>query len=249
LGALLVGTSGYFYRHWRGILYPPRLPSPKWLAWYAKVFATVELNTTFYRLPSPEAVDRWRQSTPPDFVFACKGSRFLTHLKRLRERGTGITRYFDPVRHLRGKLGPVLWQLPPQMNKADPARLDAFLRALPKNVRQVVEFRSEAWYVDEICDVLDAHRAAFCEHDLVAARPPRFTGGLRYLRFHGATGKYQGRYGRSALRRVAKDLEPWRAQGHDAFAYFNNDAHGHAVFDALELLDLLGEPAELSPMS
>lgn len=241
-GALFVGTSGYLYPHWRGILYPPGLAVSKWLPRYAEVFATVELNTTFYRLPSVEAVDRWRQTTPPGFLFACKGSRFLTHLKRLREVDTGVTRYFEPVRRLRRKLGPVLWQLPPQMNKADPQRLDAFLGALPRKLRQVVEFRSDAWYVDEICDVLDKHRVAFCEHDLLAAHPPRFTGGFRYLRFHGATGKYQGRYGRSGLRAIAKELEDWRAGGHDAFAYFNNDTRGYAVFDALELLDLLGQP-------
>ncbi len=138
------------------------------------------------------------------------------------------------------KLSVVLWQLPPQMSKPDAGRLARFLARLPrKTLRHAVEFRSAAWYSEEICGVLDAYGAAFCEHDLVRLRPPRFTGGFRYLRFHGSTGKYRGRYGKRALRPVGADLKRWAG---DAFVYFNNDRLGHALRDALDLGDLLGVP-------
>jgi uncharacterized protein YecE (DUF72 family) len=233
-----LGTSGYVYAHWRGIFYPKGLPARQWLARYARVFSTVELNATFYRLPAPTTVDGWREGTPPGFVFATKGSRYLTHMKRLTDAGPGIDRYFELILRLRKKLSVVLWQLPPQMSRADPDRLARFLQALPRGgLRHAVEFRSPAWYVDPVCDVLDAHGAAFCEHDLVAARPPRLTGGFRYLRFHGATGKYRGRYGKRELAPFARDL--LRRPG-DAYVYFNNDTAGHAVRDVLDLSDLLG---------
>jgi uncharacterized protein YecE (DUF72 family) len=228
--AVHVGTSGFVYRHWRGIFYPEDLPARQWLARFAAEFRTCELNTTFYRLPTPEAVDGWRKGTPSSFVFAVKGSRYLTHVKRLKEPAEGLRRFFEVVGRLRGKLGPVLWQLPPQM-RPDVARLEAFLRALPRGVAHAVEFRSDAWYTPEVADLLDAHGAALCEHDLVGAAPPRWTGGFRYLRFHGATGKYQGRYGAEGLSPFARSL----AGGPDAWVYFNNDVGGHALSDAREL--------------
>ncbi|MCA1825888.1 MAG: DUF72 domain-containing protein [Myxococcales bacterium] len=233
-----LGTSGYVYDHWRHLFYPRGLPTKRWLEHYARVFSTVELNATFYRLPTSSAVDGWREGTPAGFVFAAKGSRYLTHMKRLKDAGPGIEKYFDLILRLRRKLSVVLWQLPPQMNKADPERLVRFLEKLPRpnGLRHALEFRSDAWYVDEVCDVLDSFGAAFCEHDLVRANPPRLTGGFRYLRFHGATGKYRGRYGKRALRRVARDLLADRG---DAYVYFNNDTFGHAIHDAIALSSLL----------
>lgn len=236
-----LGTSGYVYRHWRDVFYPRELPSKRWLDHYARVFSTVELNATFYRLPTKAAVDGWREGTPRGFLFAAKGSRYLTHMKRLTDPGPGIDRYFELILRLRKKLSVVLWQLPPQMNKPDPERLARFLGLLPRphGLRHAVEFRSDAWYTDGICDVLDSFGAAFCEHDLVAAKPPRLTGGFRYLRFHGATGKYRGRYGKRALRPFAQSL---RAFEGDAYVYFNNDTFGHAIHDALDLSALLESP-------
>jgi len=242
-----VGTSGFVYRHWRGVLYPEKLPQRLWLTRYSTVFSTVELNTTFYRLPKAEAVDRWRDETPPGFLFACKGSRYLTHLKRLTEVGQGLDRFFSLVRRLKEQLGPALWQIPPQMSKADPARLQRFVDHLPSDIQHAFEFRSEAWYTAEICDILDSRGVAFCEHDLVDKRPPRTTGQFRYLRFHGRTGKYSGRYGRRGLAPHAQSLDAWRRRGLDAYVYFNNDVGGHAVRDAIDLTQLLGEtpPLEL----
>jgi uncharacterized protein YecE (DUF72 family) len=240
VSGIRIGTSGYQYRHWRGVLYPEGLAQSRWLPHYARFFDTVEMNATFYRLPTPEAVDRWRDTSPPRFTFAVKGSRYLTHMKRLLDADEGLARFFAPVSRFGAKLGPVLWQLPPRM-RPDLPRLDRFLSALPKGVPYAVEFRDPLWYAEEVCDLLDAHGAAFCEHDGVDRRPPRLTGGWRYLRFHGTTGRYSGRYGRAALRPVAEDLLVWRAAGKDVWVYFNNDLGGHAVRDALDLLVLVGE--------
>lgn len=236
---LRIGTSGYQYRHWRGIFYPEGLATRDWLPFFARTFDTVELNATFYRLPSAEAVARWAAVTPPRFLFAVKGSRYLTHMKRLLDTGEGLGRFFAPLARFGPKLGPVLWQLPPRM-KPDAARLDAFLARLPPG-RHCLEFRDPAWYSEETCAVLDRHGAAFCEHDQVKRPVPRLTGGWRYLRFHGTTGRYAGRYGAAALREVAADLLAWGRRGRDAYVYFNNDIGGHALRDALDLLALLGE--------
>jgi uncharacterized protein YecE (DUF72 family) len=233
-----IGTSGYQYRHWRGVLYPEGLAQRLWLERYAAVFDTVELNATFYRLPSPEAAERWRELAPPAFTFAVKGSRYLTHMKRLLDDGPGIARFYEPVSRLGRKLGPVLWQLPPRF-APDPERLDRFLSRLPKG-RHAVEFRDERWYADEVCDVLDRHGAAFCEHDRVPRPPPRLTGGWRYVRFHGPTGGYTGRYGTQRLRRWAEGLLAWAGTGRRAWVYFNNDLGGHAIHDALGLLRMVG---------
>jgi uncharacterized protein YecE (DUF72 family) len=240
MGRVLVGTSGWVYPHWRRIFYPEGVPARLWLAYYSTIFATVELNNTFYMLPPHDAVERWREDTPEGFVFACKGSRFLTHMKRLTDHETGLDRYFDRVDRLGIKQGPILWQLPPQMSRPDPGRLDAFLAAQPEGTRQVFEFRHAGWYVPEVLAVLDKHGCALCEHDLVDEAIPRPTGSFRYLRFHGKTGKYRGRYGAERLRRVARELRDW---GGEAYVYFNNDGHGHAVWDALELIAALGDEA------
>jgi uncharacterized protein YecE (DUF72 family) len=168
-----------------------------------------------------------------------KGSRYLTHMKRLLDAGEGLRRFYHPVVRLREKLGPSLWQLPPHM-KPDAERLDRFLASVPPG-RHALEFRDPAWYAEAICDVLDAHGAAFCEHDSVKRAPPRLTGGWRYLRFHGTTGRYSGRYGADGLRPYADDLLAWARRGRDAYVYFNNDLGGHAVHDALTLLELVGE--------
>ncbi len=214
------------------------MPQSRWLSRYAEVFSTVEINFTFYRLPTAHAVRRWREETPEGFLFACKGSRYLTHRRRLNETGEGLRRFFDPLRELGAKLGPVLWQLPPQWTKPDPDRLLAFASHLPREVRHVFEFRAEGWYADEILDALDELGVAVCEHDLLPTRPPRTTGDFRYLRFHGASAAYRGRYGRDALRAVADDL---RSHEGEAWIYFNNDEGGAALQDALDLSELLGE--------
>ncbi len=248
MARILVGTSGYLYRHWRGVLYPEGLGSGRWLPRYASLFPTLELNTTFYRLATAAAATRWRESTPPDFVFAAKGSRYITHMKKLTDPAPALERFFAPLAPLRPKLAVVLWQLPPRFDVSALPRLDAFLAALPRGVRYAVEFREPSWYLPETCAVLDAHGAAFCEHDLVPLSPPRLTGGFRYLRFHGAGARYDGRYGPAALHPVADDLRRTRRRGMDAYVFFNNDIGGHAVHDALTLRTALGETMRLDTL-
>jgi uncharacterized protein YecE (DUF72 family) len=238
-GRIHLGTSGYVYQHWRGFLYPDRLPASQWLSMYASIFTTLELNATFYRLPTAQAAAGWRAQTPEGFRFVAKGSRFLTHMKRLTDTGVGLERFFTPLRALGDKLDAVLWQLPPQMSRPDVDKLDRFLSALPTHVRHAFEFRHVGWYTREVAEVLDRHGVAFCEHDLVDAPIPRPTGGFRYLRFHGRLG-YRGLYGRKRLAPFARSLEAWRARGRDAYVYFNNDLEGHALLDAFELSELLG---------
>lgn len=237
MGRIHLGTSGYVYAHWKKIFYPDKLPAARWLDYYARVFNTCELNNTFYMLPKASAVDGWRERTPPGFVFAAKGSRFITHMKQLNDPDWALERYFDVIFRLEEKLHVVLWQLTPRMTKPNLEKLEFFLACLPPNVRHAFEFRHEAWYREDVCDLLDAYGAAFCEHDIIRLRPPRLTGGFRYIRFHGATGKYRGRYGKKGLAPYAEDLK--RYEG-DAFVYFNNDLFGHALVDALDMSELLG---------
>jgi uncharacterized protein YecE (DUF72 family) len=244
--AIRVGTSGWVYLHWRRRFYPQDLPAGRWLAYYAERFATVEINNTFYRLPPGEAVARWRAETPLGFLFACKGSRFISHMKRLTDVEEALVRYYERIDRLAGKRGPILWQLPPQF-LPDPGRLDAFLAAQPAGTRQVLEFRNVGWYTSEALRVLERHGAALCEHDLVDGPVPRPTGGFRSLRFHGRTAPYRGRYGRDRLRGVARDLRAFARQGGQAFVYFNNDSLGHALSDARDLEDALGDAAYLLP--
>lgn len=241
MARVLVGTSGYLYKHWRNVLYPEGLGTGRWLQRYASVFPTLELNTTFYRLTTAAAAERWLLATPPGFVFAAKGSRYITHMKKLKDPSGALERFFAPLAPLQPKLDVVLWQLPPRFDVDALPRLDDFLSALPGGVRHAVEFREPSWYLEETCEVLDARGVAFCEHDLVPISPPRLTGGFRYLRFHGAGARYGGRYGSGALDAVARDLLRTRRRGMDAYVFFNNDQGGHAVHDALTLRQALGE--------
>ncbi|MGH2816204.1 MAG: DUF72 domain-containing protein [Actinomycetota bacterium] len=161
---VLVGTSGWQYRDWRGRLYPQRLAQARWLEHYADRFATVESNNAFYRLPEAGTFAAWAERTPPDFVMAVKASRYLTHIRRLREPEEPVGRLMDRARHLGAKLGPVLLQLPPTL-KADPAALDRTLRAFPAGVRVAVEPRHDSWWTEEVRDLLGEHGAALCLAD------------------------------------------------------------------------------------
>lgn len=245
MGRVWVGTSGFSYAHWRGVLYPEGLASSRWLERYAEWFDTVELNATFYRLPTPKAVDAWRKRTPDSFRFAVKGSRYLTHMKRLTGTGAALRRFFDLVERLEEKLGPVLWQLPPQMSQVDLGRLERFLERLPRRHHHAFEFRHPAWYTLEVARLLGAYDVSFCEHDLISQPAPALLTDRRYLRFHGHSAAYTGRYGPARLEPVARKLLAWKQRGKSAYVYFNNDTAGHAVFDALTLKGLL-DPASIT---
>jgi uncharacterized protein YecE (DUF72 family) len=235
-----IGCSGWNYRHWREVVYPKGLPQRRWLEHYATLFDTVEINNTFYRLPRVTSVESWVAQSPPDFVFAVKASRFLTHIKRLADMREPVRRFYaciDPL--VRSpKLGPVLWQLPPTF-KRDDERLQSALAALPPG-RHAFEFRHESWFVDETYDVLRRHGVAL----VIADRPEirkfqarELTADFTFLRFHHGGG--DGNYSHRQLGSWATRIEEWRREL-DVFAYFNNDWQGFAVENGLWLKQRLG---------
>ena len=240
-----VGCSGWNYKSWNGPFYPPGLAASKWLSYYAERFDTVEINNTFYRLPEAPTFAAWRAQVPPAFVFAVKASRFLTHMKRLRDPQEPIDRLFSRVQALGPCLGPVLYQLPGNFH-IDLLLLDAFLRALPGRVQHVVEFRHRSWYVSATFDCLERHGAALCLHDKEGSDISEpFIGPFVYIRFHGTSGRYHGSYSDRTLSDWASRLVTYWRDGCDVYAYFNNDPDAVAVQNA-EALQRFSAVAEES---
>jgi uncharacterized protein YecE (DUF72 family) len=242
-GRLRVGCSGWSYADWRGVVYPAGLPQRRWFEHYQTLFDTVELNSTFYRLPTANAVERWRAAATTGFVFAVKLGAFGSHRMKLRDAASWLPNHLDRVQRLGEHLGPNLVQLPPRW-KRNVERLDEFLSAAPTSLRWAVELREASWLHDDVFDVLRRHRAALCVHDLLADHPFVMTSDWTYLRFHGPDAinqPYHGAYGAGRLHRWAQRLAPVLEGGGDVYAYFNNDWYGHAVSDATVLRDDLGQ--------
>jgi uncharacterized protein YecE (DUF72 family) len=231
-----IGCSGWQYADWRGRLYPQGLAQRRWLERYAEVFDTVEVNATFYRLAKPEAVERWIQQTPEGFLFAVKGSRYLTHMKRLRDPGQGLRRFYASIAPLAEspKLGPVLWQLPPDFRRDD-ERLAAWLDALPPG-RHALEFRHPSWFVAEVYGILHAHDAALVLGDdpRRAEVPHEVTAGWSYVRLHYGHRGRRGNYSERELRAWAARIRDLAGHG-DVLVYLNNDWEGFAVANARRL--------------
>jgi uncharacterized protein YecE (DUF72 family) len=242
VGPVRVGCSGWQYAHWRGRLYPEELPRRRWLARYAELFDTVEVNATFYRLARPEAVAGWLQQTPPGFLFAVKGSRCLTHMKRLADRERGLDRFSASIAPLAAspKLGPVLWTLPPTLRRDD-GRLDAWLAAVARHPgrRHAIEFRRDSWFCEDVDAILRAHGAALAIGD-DGRGPLRLvvTADSSDVRLH------RGRRGRDGSS-SDRELREWAARVRDLASHgevdvsFNNDQEGFAVADARRLIGLL----------
>jgi uncharacterized protein YecE (DUF72 family) len=229
---LFVGTSGWQYAHWRERFYPRGVAQRRWLEWFSQRFQTVELNSSFYRLPAEAAFEGWREGTPDDFRFAVKMSRFLTHIKRLRDPQEPVRLFLSRAERLGPKLGPVLVQLPPGL-EGDPDRLDTALSCFPRRVRVAVEFRDASWFSGTVREVLQRHEAALCLGDGAGVSIPMWrTADWGFVRFHWGGGTPEPCYPRDSLRRWAGRLaETWPARA-DVFAYFNNDQLGCAVRDA-----------------
>lgn len=236
-----IGTSGYSYKHWRGRYYPEDLKPSEWLRYYLKDFDTVELNNTFYHLPTEDAFDNWRKATPHDFLFAVKGSRFLTHMVKLKDAQRGLVNFMPRAERLRWKLGPVLWQLPPKWN-VNVERLEEFLSLLPKKHRYTFELRNPTWMTDQVYDVLHKYNAAFCIYELAGYQSAlEITADWTYVRLHGPTQfKYQGSYSDKQLAAWAKRIEEWSKKLKAIYVYFDNDDSAFAVKNALKLKELLG---------
>ncbi len=243
-GHIRIGTSGWIYRHWRGIFYPPALPTARWFAHYSKHFDTVEINNTFYRLPAPEVFTEWRRQAPPDFTYAIKASRFLTHMKKLKDPAESLERILGRARELGPHLGPVLYQLPPRWH-CNVDRLREFIACLPFDLQHVFEFRDPSWYADAVRELLTGTGMGFCIHDMKGSHCPRWvTGPVVYVRFHGPTAvKYAGSYSRAHLAAWADDIRAWHAEGRRVYVYFNNDGGGHAIANARTLRELVGTSA------
>lgn len=234
-GVIYIGTSGWHYGHWVGPVYPEGMPSEEFLSYYSRSFGTVEINNTFYQLPAKATLAMWREGTPKDFLFACKASRFITHMKKLTDPKRSVKRFFETIHVLGEKLGPILFQLPPRWH-VNPMRLRAFLEALPKGYRYAFEFRDETWFGADTCRVLAEHGAAFCMYELAGRRSPEeVTTDIVYIRLHGPGKAYQGRYGAAALREWARKCRSWAQAGKDVYCYFDNDEKGYAAQDAMTL--------------
>jgi len=229
----VLGTSGWQYKDWRGRFYPDKLPQKQWLEHYAEEFCTVEVNNAFYRLPERTTFEQWRRRTPENFCFAVKMSRYLTHIKRLKEPEEPIQRFFSRADALGPKLGPVLFQLPPTL-KCDTGLLDAALGLVPKGVRVAVEPRHESWWVDETRRVLERHGAALCWADRHSRplTPLWTTTSWGYLRMHEGRATPWPRYGRPALRSWARRITGPPMDLTCVYVYFNNDPGGAAITDA-----------------
>ncbi len=240
-GSARIGCSGWEYKHWRGDFYPTDLPKAQWFSHYASIFDTVEINNTFYRLPEERTFAIWAERAPMRFLYAVKASRFLTHMKKLKDPEEPLDRLFTRMRPLQRRLGPVLYQLPPGW-KLDMGRLETFLHALPEGARHVLEFRDPSWYAAGALELLGRFRVALCLHDMRGSATARErVGPFVYVRFHGAAGNYGGGYSTDRLEAWAEWLQVQRAAGTDVYAYFNNDIGGHAPRDAVTLRGLMGE--------
>jgi uncharacterized protein YecE (DUF72 family) len=228
-----VGCSGWNYRDWRDRFYPPGVPATRWLEHYAKAFDTVEVNSTFYRLASPAATRRWLEQTPPDFIFTVKASRYLTHIRRLRDVKRGVRRFYAPLAPLAdaGRLGPTLWQLPENFRRDD-AALAGSLRALPDG-RHCFEFRHPSWFEPQVLDMLREAGVALVigDHPKRPFQPLELTADWTFIRFHYGSRGRGGNYSTSELSRWKRRIAAWRSKA-EVFAYFNNDWQGFAPRNA-----------------
>ncbi|NBC33944.1 MAG: DUF72 domain-containing protein [Alphaproteobacteria bacterium] len=235
-----IGTSGWHYDHWVGPVYPEGSKAEDHLPLYAERFDAVEVNNTFYQLPAGRTVAAWRETAPEGFVFACKGSRYLTHLKKLKDPDPGLEKFFAALQPLGDALSAVLFQLPPRW-RCNPERLEAFLQALPGGLHYAFEFRDESWFDERVYDTLAKHDAAFCLYDLDGRQSPeRITAGHVYVRLHGPDGAYQGSYDDTALRGWADRIARWRDDGRTVYCFFDNDQAGYAALNAGRLKQLVG---------
>ncbi len=238
MGAVHIGTSGWHYKHWLGPFYPPGTRADQMLEYYAERFDIVELNNTFYRLPPETAVESWRASSRRGFRFAMKGSRFLTHMKKLKDPAQGLERFFERADILGPKLGPIVFQLPPHWH-IDIERFREFLQALPRRHRYAFEFRDPTWNNPVVFALMRKFRVAYCIFELAGFESPlEITTDFTYIRLHGPGGAYQGSYDDAALRLWAGRIREWNLK--NSYVFFDNDQAGYAAQNAMQLKELMG---------
>lgn len=234
-----IGTSGWYYKHWDDVFYPKEVKSTDRLHFYAAQFCTVEVNTTFYHLPSLETVKNWNDLVPKNFIFSIKASRYITHIKRLVDYEKSLPKFFESLKSIQSKLGPILFQLPPSFEK-NAERLEAFLKHLKKDHNYTFEFRHPSWFDDEIYSLLKHYQAALCITDLGGSlSPEEITAKFIYIRLHGPKSAYQGYYGTKKLTIWKDKLLKWAHEGLSIYCYFDNDEKGYAIQDASELKKMI----------
>ncbi len=245
MARLFIGTSGWSYDHWAGRFYPAEIPKTRWLQYYCSHFASVEINSSFYRLPRETTFQKWRKSVPGDFIFAVKASRYITHIKKLNDPAGNAELFLTRAVFLGESLGPILFQLPPGL-KARPDSLEQLLQTRPESLRYCFEFRHTSWFCEEVYDLLRQYNSALCIAD-----SPKFpmvvqrTADFSYFRLHGSTVLYQSRYSLDELKSWAGRIEQMLDEDADVYVYFDNDAEAYAVINAVELISLLESRAEL----
>ena len=234
-----VGTSGWSYPHWRGLYYPEDLPNTRYLEYYARQFHCVEINSSFYRLPAEHILSRWYATVPDDFIFAAKASRYITHMKKLRDPRQTVQPFLKRISLLGEKLGPILFQLPPRW-RFDGKRLALFLKTLSDEFRYAFELRDQSWLNDETYELLASSNAALCIYDLDGfVSPKRVTADLAYVRLHGPGGPYEGSYDSGALNDWAASFSAWKTHYQDMYCFFDNDQSGYASENAQRLQTIL----------
>lgn len=233
------GTSGWHYKHWMGSFYPKGMKQQEFMDYYLQFFRTVEINNSFYRLPKAETFAAWREAVPEDFLYAVKASRYITHMKKLKDPQASLASFFRNVEALQEKLGPILFQLPPRW-AFNEERLASFLAALPKLYRYTLEFRDPSWYHPRVYELLRAYNVAFCIYELdYHLSPLEVTADFAYVRLHGPEGKYYGSYSESALAWWANWCHARQQEGKDVFVYFDNDINAYAPYNAKRLTELV----------
>lgn len=235
-GKLYIGTSGWQYRHWKGTFYPDNLPGKGQFAYYATRFNTVEINNSFYKLPTEENFSDWKQRAPEGFIYSVKAPRFFTQAKKLLVSRDDLIRFITRCEILGNKLGVILFQLPPRW-KVNPQRLEDFIKNLPRGLRYVFEFREPGWYDDRVYQVLRHYGCGFCIYELAGhLSPETVTADFVYIRLHGPGEKYQGSYPAATLRKWKRKAAAWQTGGRDVYIYFDNDEAGYAPANAQQLL-------------
>jgi len=236
-----IGTSGWHYTHWKGPFFPKNIPAEEMLAFYAERFQATEINNSFYRLPEAKTFAAWHDTTPPGFVFSVKASRYITHMKKLKDPEKPLGNFMDRIRDLGDRLGPVLFQLPPNWS-CNPGRLEEFLAVLPSGHRYAFEFRDPSWFDDRVYQLLAKAGAAFCIYELAGRHSPKsVTADFVYVRLHGPAAAYQGSYPTQTLAGWAGAFSTWARQGKDIFCFFDNDEKGYAAANAMCLRDMLDQ--------
>ncbi|HHD83704.1 MAG TPA: DUF72 domain-containing protein [Campylobacteraceae bacterium] len=234
-----IGTSGFYYAHWKGVFYPDTLAKAHFFTYYMEHFETVELNSTFYHLPRAKTVEHWMEESPETFLFALKAHRQITHYHKLKDAGEPLYRFLHLIKPLKPKIAAILFQLPPSLHM-DAEILAAFLALLPPGYRFAVEFRHESWYCDAVYEVLKAYNVALCLNDFAQREiTPLITADFSYMRLHGPTGRYGGSYDDATLAHFCDMLLEMAHHQKALFVYFNNDTEGYAVENARRLRALV----------